>query len=106
MIKLNIILLFVFGSYFCNAQGIDNLWLLGYYSSQPSPFGPSTMDFKNGSPLIYRDTARTMNFDFLETSMSDSTGNILFYTNGVYIVDKTNQTMVNGNGINPSSSTT
>ncbi|MCB0849322.1 MAG: hypothetical protein KDC20_06170, partial [Bacteroidetes bacterium] len=34
-------------------------------------------------------------------NISDVSGNMLFYTNGYYIADATNDTMQNGSGLNP-----
>ena len=89
------------GSY---SQGISNLWLSGY-SSGFSGFGGSNVDFIDG----FADTNyvnREMNFLDCNANISDSLGNLLFYTNGIYIANANNDTMVNGSGLNPSAYTT
>ncbi len=88
------------------SQGLSNFWLMGYDYPSSIPWGPSAIDFYNGAPNIYYDSARTMNFNFLESSISDSLGKMLFYTNGVYIANRTGNVMLNGNSINPSTQTT
>ncbi|CAN5578134.1 hypothetical protein BH11BAC2_BH11BAC2_17100 [soil metagenome] len=47
-----------------------------------------------------------MALEFTGAPISDSSGNLLFYTNGVWIADASNDTMQNGNGLNRSSYTT
>ena len=42
-----------------------------------------------------------MNFNDDIAIISDTTGNLLFYTNGIYIADATHQPMLNGKGLNP-----
>ncbi len=86
----------------CFSQGISNNWLLGYGENFPyGPFGGTTIDFYSG----YADTMRThrlMNIFDVNASISDSAGNLLFYTNGLYIANANNDTMLNGSGLNPS----
>ena len=43
-----------------------------------------------------------MEFVQAHANISDSAGNMLFYTNGYYIANANNDTMLNGTGINPS----
>ncbi|HKR04825.1 MAG TPA: hypothetical protein VJY62_09330, partial [Bacteroidia bacterium] len=86
------------------AQGINNFYLMGYYSGM-SGFGGTNIDFISGSPNIYY-VNRPMNFNISNANISNSQGNILFYTNGIYIADATNDTMQNGGGLNPSFYTT
>jgi len=84
------------------SQGLNNLWLLGYDSPSGLPWGGIEMDFNNGSPQISY-VNRPM--EFLgrgNSNISDSNGNILFYTNGFYIANALGDTMLNGSGINPS----
>jgi hypothetical protein len=88
------------------AQVVDNYWYTGYEKVTGPPWGPTTLDFRNNNPSIYFDTARSMNFDFAEASISDSASSILFYTNGVWISNAQHDTMLNGSGINPSTYTT
>ncbi|CAN5519364.1 hypothetical protein BH11BAC2_BH11BAC2_20620 [soil metagenome] len=90
----------------CIAQRVDNMWLQGYANSFPIPFGGSNLDFNFGAPNIYYDSLRDMQLDFTLGLISDSVGNLLFYSNGVWIADATNDTMQNGSGLNPSSYTT
>ena len=86
------------------SQGISNLWLSGY-SSGFTTFGGSNINFING----FADTSyvnREMNFLDCNANISDSLGNLLFYTNGIYIANANNDTMINGSGLSPSVYTT
>ena len=85
---------------FAQNQGINNHWLVGYDSEWGLPFGISRLDFNSGSPIISYDSLE-MEFRHTHANISDDQGNLLFYTNGVYIADATHDTMFNGSGINP-----
>ncbi len=87
-----------------SSQGITNLWMSGYYfgSGSPSPgFGGTNINFISG----FADTTslqRQMNFNDCNANICDKNGNLLFYSNGVYIANANNDTMMNGSGLNPS----
>ncbi|HRB38907.1 MAG TPA: hypothetical protein PK134_08390, partial [Bacteroidia bacterium] len=81
-------------------QGINNNWLMGYSSFGGLPFGNTKFDFFNGIPIINYDSLE-MDFRHTHANISDAQGNLLFYTNGYYIADASNDTMQNGSGINP-----
>lgn len=94
IIKLSFILLLFPATLF--SQGINNLWLMGYGGSQVSPpFGGIDMDFISGTPVITY-VSRSMEMSRAVSNISDASGNILFYTNGVYIADAMGDTMQNG----------
>jgi hypothetical protein len=72
-----------------NAQKENNNWY----------FGDKGLNFNDGTlpPTIILNSA--MSTDGSSASVSDSSGNLLFYTNGVNIWNTNNQTMPNGTGI-------
>lgn len=78
----------------------DCYWMMGYEDSAPdsSIWGASVMNFCGDSLEIY-EIDRPMNFDFTNSSMCDSAGNLLFYTNGIYIANRLHQPMLNGTGL-------
>ena len=82
------------------SQGISNLWMMGYESFSSNPkFGGTNINFYTGFP----DTShvnRSMNFSDCNANISDSAGNLLFYTNGIYIANANNDSMVNGDSLN------
>lgn len=80
--------------------GVNNNWLMGYQEWGGIPFGETKIDFYYGSPVISYYPV-PMDFRHTHANISDSSGNLLFYTNGVYIADATHDTMMNGSGINP-----
>ncbi len=73
---------------------------MGYSNWGGLPFGETKIDFKSGSPVV---SYYPIDMDFRHThaNISDTAGNLLFYTNGYYIADATHDTMQNGSGINP-----
>jgi len=91
---LFLIYLFFLKAY--SQQGINNIWLSGYDNA----FGETKINFITGSPNIVAYPI-PMDFNYTHANISDSLGNLLFYTNGCYIADASNDTMQNGTGINP-----
>lgn len=89
-------IIFFTNKIYAQNQGLSNVWLTGYYGG----FGETKLDFNNGSPII---TQYNIPMDFRHThaNISDTTGNLLFYTNGYYIADAGNDTMLNGSGLTP-----
>jgi len=81
--------LFAFGQ-----KEADN-WFFGDYAA---------INFKTGSPQVL--TGSVMTTDEGCTSISDSAGNLLFYTDGSYIWNKNHQIMMNGSGLKGNLSST
>ncbi len=81
-------------------QGLNNLWYQGYSSWFGPPAGGIDINFATGSPVINY-VSRPMDLSRTHANISDASGNMLFYTNGYYIADATNDTMQNGSGISP-----
>ena len=99
--RTKILILFLSSSIAAFSQGINNVWLLGYDCCS-TDFASMTVDFSQGgfNPVI---VSRSINFSETNGSISDSLGNLLFYSNGVYVANANNDTMLNGSGINPGS---
>ena len=94
------LLIFYFSS--CNCQGISNIWMGGYGNQIGNPpWGGWKMDFFLGPPVITYEN-RAIDFDVTGTTISDSSGNFLFATNGVTIINKIGDTLQNGTGLSPS----
>jgi hypothetical protein len=85
-----------------NSQGINNLWYIGYNNAIPNPnWGGTDLEFQTG--VLNVDThSRPISFSLTNANISDSLGNMLFYSNGVAIANSTDSLMQNGNGLNPS----
>jgi hypothetical protein len=98
-IKL-IIIIFFSSSGFIYCQGINNIFMYGYFDG-----GRGYMQIDSISPTLYYDTLRTINMNLTNANISDSGGNLKFYTNGVFVCDALNDTMPNGKGLNPSTYT-
>lgn len=81
-------------------HGVNNNWLLWYSSAFGFPGGQTKLDFNSGAPVLSYYPV-PMDFNHTHANISDSSGNMLFYTNGVYIADASNDTMQNGSGLNP-----
>ncbi len=81
----------------------DYVWIFGHPAGNPpvERFGINFMDFNGDEERIYKDNEIENDFWLSNTSMSDEDGNLLFYSNGCYIVDVSHEIMENGDGLNP-----
>jgi hypothetical protein len=73
---------------------------MGYASWGGIPNGNTLYNFFSGTLTQSYDSLE-MEFNHTHANISDSLGNLLFYTNGYYLADATNDTMQNGSGLNP-----
>ncbi len=87
----------------------DNIWLLGY--SDPigaikidSCYDNSTISFSI-QPIAAKRVIMDMYLRDDIAIINDTSGQLLFYTNGIYIADKTHKPMKNGEGLNPGKQT-
>jgi len=78
----------LFISYFAFSQHEADKWYFGIYDG---------LDFISGSPVFIPDGALATTEG--SASMSDGSGNLLFYTDGVTVWNKNNQVMPNGTGL-------
>ena len=78
-----------------NAQGEANVWYFGENAG---------LDFNSGTPVALTNGALVTNEGC--ASISDSVGNLLFYTDGVTVYNNNHTIMPNGNGLNGDSSST
>ncbi|MCC7244857.1 MAG: T9SS type A sorting domain-containing protein [Saprospiraceae bacterium] len=83
-----------------HAQKHDYIWLTGDGSGEQSDFLGMKMDF-NTNPMQVISDIRDMQFRTVNASMSDTSGHLLFYSNGCRVMSYTGQLMENGEGLNP-----
>lgn len=97
-----IFLIFIFYSHLSYGQGLSNIWLLGYDTIQNQNNGRTLIDFKNGRnvSLTYQ---VPINFHRTCSTIADSSGNLLFYTNGFDVCNRLGEIMPNGQGLDTSS---
>lgn len=90
--KRYLIILLLFYSNTVRCQLYDNIWPLGY-----SPH--TEVNFING---VFDTSSSTYMFDFFlsNSSMSDSAGNLIYYTNGIYVANRNHDTLLNSNNFN------
>ena len=100
MTKINILILLILTSLNIFAQRIEGVWPLGYDCCNTPPGGAVNLDFNSGSLNMYT-VQRHMNLSETNSFASDSSGNLLFTTNGIYVANANDDTMLNGNGLNP-----
>ncbi|MBX2928768.1 MAG: PKD domain-containing protein [Saprospiraceae bacterium] len=81
-------------------QKHDYQWLLGQSSQTNMLYARTTIDFNTSPPDIYYEF-RGMYFRQVNASICDTAGNLLFYTNGIYIANALHEPMENGTGLNP-----
>jgi hypothetical protein len=76
----------------------DYSWVFGYESAPPN-YGRSIIDF-NTTPSSVHYNSAGLNIYITNASISDENGNLLFYTNGMYVADCTHTIMPHGDSIN------
>ena len=98
VISIRVVFLFIVFLIFkpCFAQKENNVWMLG--NQQPN--NNCGIDFNSGSPDTFSIT-RNMDFFALNASICDTSGSLLFYTNGQYISNRNNDTLFNSQNFNP-----
>jgi outer membrane protein assembly factor BamB len=81
----------------------DYQWVIGYDTSLLDPGGDAILlDFRETPRHIsHIKTVHKFLVEGSNTSMSDKDGNLLFYSNGCYIVNAKHEIMLNGDSINP-----
>ncbi|MFN0213019.1 MAG: hypothetical protein ACKVT2_02080 [Saprospiraceae bacterium] len=84
------------------AQKHDYNWVMGYedFGNTDPEWGGLIMDFNTAPPSFHKVTTH-LNFDAFGVSCSDSSGQLLFYSNGISIHNKLHEIMENGDTINP-----
>ena len=82
-------------------QGYDRTWITGMHEYPDTPgYNNVTLKFSPGSIDIQEVDLR-MNFESTVGAISDSSGNLLFYTNGCHIANASGDTMPGSDGLNP-----
>lgn len=79
-------------------QGYNHQWLLGNYYFPQDPKGRMFIDSSNYNVVT---EFRKMPFLGTQGNISDANGNFLMSSNGVWIANANNDTMMNGSGLNP-----
>ena len=80
------------------SQNRSNIWELCYFNTDPYPL--CELHYQNG----IMDTVsvfRKSSFYITDASICDTSGNLLFYTNGIIIENKNYDTLLNSNNFNP-----
>lgn len=83
-----------------HGQGLNNLWLGGFDSDGPPPFGGVDLDFQNGS-MVITTMSRAIGYRRTSTNITDASGSLLFSTNGSFVANALGDTMLNGTGLSP-----
>lgn len=89
--KKNLIIFFLLLFQLSNSQKESNIWYFG-----PAGFG---LDFNSCEPKVISNGARTTEVTHGNGSISDSSGNLLFYTNGITVWNRNRLVMSNGTGL-------
>ncbi len=81
-----------------HAQFYNHQWLIGNQWLQTIPKGRLFFD---STSYQYQNEYRKMSFDGTQGNICDAQGNFLMSSNGVWIANANNDTMLNGSGLNP-----
>ena len=104
LLRTFVCLLVILSSTSLWSQKHDYIWMSGndHFSQPPtdSSRGTSHIDFNVYPRHIYYHY-RDMDFDNTGITMCDKDGNLLFYSNGIFIADRDDNIMPGGYGMNP-----
>ena len=99
--KFTLLSVFVMLPLLCFAQKHDYNWMAGYDNLSADPLlGGFNIGFNINPPLVYSEKKK-ISLSFYCGVNSDSSGQLVFYTNGISIRDITHNKMLNGDTINP-----
>ena len=94
------LLLLLFLPFSLFSQKHDNVWLLGYNSSGFFEGAEGIIrNFSDDEPL-FEYFSMPYDLNVSSSSISDKSGNLLFYTNGCKVINSNNELMLNGDDIN------
>jgi hypothetical protein len=94
-------LLTIFFPIVLSGQYYDQNWPVGILEYPGnSQYGNAIIHFDGNNTTVTKQDLK-MNFERTVAAMSDSSGALLFYSNGCYIATANGDTMQNGDGINP-----
>ena len=96
------LVLLILSAIITRAQGVSNIWLIGYtsFTDQYTSSTKATIDFNLGMTNVVP-SIRKMKFSGTQGNISDGNGNLLMASNGLWIANASNDTMLNGSGLNP-----
>ena len=80
-------------------QLFDNTWFLGYSNNLDTTdkYGISIITFNTGIPIVKQNNMTPFSFGDSNCSISDSSGNLLFYSNAGWIGNNNNEIIPNSN---------
>ncbi|HAD13573.1 MAG TPA: hypothetical protein DCF33_14190 [Saprospirales bacterium] len=97
---ISILLLhFILFVQYANAQKQDNVWLFGYRFDEDSLSNGIIFQFDDSLKITYE--PRPMDFATTSACISDSSGNLLLYSNGCYIANSADMEVEGSSGLNP-----
>jgi hypothetical protein len=79
----------------------DHTWIMGYGGNSSPLIGKFTLEFGKDTPVIQKQPYFELDFSENAVSMCDTSGKLLFVTNGYDIFDKSLKLMENGDHILP-----
>jgi hypothetical protein len=85
------------------AQKQDYTWVIGHdYNFNDNEYGRVVISFLDSPPSIeYFVGYENMNMFMTNVSISDTSGDLMFYSNGCNIANENGQIILNGNDLNP-----
>lgn len=78
----------------------DYVWMFGRGPSMTTQGKNFWLDF-NDSPVSTHERPGTLSIDITNAGMCDTSGNLLFYTNGFVVMNGNHEIVENGEGLNP-----
>ena len=86
---------------FSFGQKHDYTWLFGYESDLSTPGIEGVRMNFNQQPPVVTPISLGVSLNISNAMISDSSGNLLFYTDGCRVIGADHQLLQNGDGLNP-----
>jgi len=94
--KKNILIILLLFPTFAFPQGFNKVWMLGTGGGFPT----GKIEYTSNSYALFKQPYK-MKYKGTQATICDANGNFLMSSNGVWIANSNNDTMVNGSGLNP-----
>ena len=97
--KSSVVILIMLFALESSAQKHDFIWMFGNSGGVEPNVGVTTLDFREGNPLILPDHKSKKSFYITSNMYSDDSGRLLYYSNGYSIYNRNDKVVKFGSNL-------